>query len=58
MCFNGSNSKKAIYEVGTKGMPGLIIKKRKFIIVQGWLWLENKITENQWKIAKIIYTPY
>jgi hypothetical protein len=24
---------------------------------QGWFLLENKITENQWKIAKTIYIP-
>jgi hypothetical protein len=24
--------------------------------IQGWTWLENKLTENQWKIAETIYT--
>ena len=26
-------------------------------IFQKWFWLENKITENQWKIAETIYIP-
>ena len=26
--------------------------------IQGWFYLENKITENQWKIAETIYTPF
>jgi hypothetical protein len=25
---------------------------------QGWFWIENIITENQWKIAETIYTPF
>jgi hypothetical protein len=27
------------------------------VVIQVWFWLENKITENQWKIAEPIYTP-
>ena len=27
-------------------------------ITPGRFWLENKITENQWKIAETIYTPF
>ena len=26
--------------------------------MQEWFLLENKITENQWKIAETIYTPF
>jgi hypothetical protein len=33
-------------------------KNNLFINNQGWLWLENKITENQWIIAETIYTPF
>jgi hypothetical protein len=42
----------------------LLILKSFFLITmfelkfnKGWFWLENKLTENQWKIAETIYTP-
>jgi hypothetical protein len=29
-----------------------------FCNYHGWFWLENKITENQWKITETIYTHF
>jgi hypothetical protein len=46
-----------------KSSHGLWPGELKYYIIvsleyQGWFWLENKITENQWKIAETIYTPF
>jgi hypothetical protein len=33
-------------------------KQTTWQLVQGWFWLGNKITENQWKIDENIYTHF
>ena len=37
---------------------GLTFSYSKYNIFQGWIYLENKISKNQWKISETIYTHF